>query len=109
VKVKISCPAAESRCAGTVSLRTLRAVTARTAAANSKRAVLTLASGSFSVAGGKVTTVILHLSAKARSLLARSHSLRVRVTIVAHDPAGAKHTEETVATMRALTAKRARA
>jgi hypothetical protein len=102
VKVRISCPAAESRCAGTVSLRTLNAVNASVAgAAKSKAAVLTLATGSFTVAGGKVATLILHLSAKGRSLLARSHSLRIRVTILAHDPAGARHSEQTVITLHA--------
>jgi hypothetical protein len=107
VKVRISCPVAESRCVGTVSLRTLNAVDASIAGtAKSKAAVLTLAIGSFSVAGGKVATVILHLSAKARSLLARSHSLRIRVTILARDPAGARHTEQTIVTLHAPAIKR---
>jgi hypothetical protein len=84
-----------------VSLRTLNAVRAGVAAAKKKAAILTLAKGSFSVAGGKVTTVVLHLSAKGRALLARAHTLKVRATIIAHDPAGAKHTEQTVVTLRA--------
>jgi PKD repeat protein len=96
--VKLSCPAGESTCAGNVTLRTLSAVLA---AAKRKASVLTLASGSFTVPGGKVGSVTLHLSGKARKLLARSHTLRVRATILAHDPAGATHTTVTSITLHA--------
>jgi hypothetical protein len=106
VKIRISCPALEIRCFGTVSLRTLNAVRAAARTHKRKAAVLTLATGSFSVAGGKVTTVVLHLSAKARALLGRAHTLKVRATIIARDPAGAKHTNQTVVTLRAPAAKR---
>jgi hypothetical protein len=94
-----------------VSLRTLNAVRAAartTRTAKKKAAVLTLATGSFSVAGGRVTTVVLHVSARARALVARAHTLKVRATIIAHDPAGAKHTEQTVATLRAPATKHRR-
>jgi subtilase family serine protease len=102
VNVKISCPADESSCAGTVTLRTLAPVPAGAAgAAKTKASVLTLAAGSFTIAGGKVKTVKLQLSARARKLLARSRSLRVRATIAAHDPAGARHTTRTILTLRA--------
>ncbi len=110
VSVKVSCPAGESSCSGTVTLRTLKAVVASLAsAAKSKGSILTLATGSFTVAGGKVTTVKLHLSAKARALLARSHVLRARATIVAHDPVGASHTTQIVVTLRAASARRGKA
>ena len=99
VAVKISCPATESSCAGTVTLRTSGAVVA--SARKPRAAVLSLASGSFTVPGGKVKTITLHLSAKARALLAKSHSLRIRVTIVAHDPAGVTHTTQVVVTLHA--------
>jgi hypothetical protein len=106
VKIRISCPALESRCFGTVSLRTLNAVRAGAARTPKKKAaVLNLATGSFSVAGGKATTVVLYLSARARTLLARAHTLKVRATIIAHDPTGAKHTDQTVVTLRAPAAK----
>ena len=49
---------------------------------------------------------VLHLSAKARALLARLRTLRVRVTIVAQNPAGATHTGQAVATLHAPKAKR---
>lgn len=110
VSVKVSCPAGESSCTGTVTLRTLNAVLASLAGtAKSKRSIVTLATGSFTVAGGKVTTVKLHLSAKARALLARSHVLRARATIVAHDPAGTSHSTQTVVTLRAASARRGKA
>jgi hypothetical protein len=108
VSLKVTCPAGESRCAGTITLRTLTAVIAATGhqSKKSKTAILTLASGSFKVAGGHTTTVRLRISAKARALLARTHVLRARATIVAHDPAGATHTTQTVVTIRAAKAKR---
>jgi hypothetical protein len=70
-------------------------------AAKKKASVLTLATGSFTVAGGKVATVKLHLSAKARVLLARLRTLRARATLVAHDPGGATQTTQTIVTLRA--------
>ena len=104
VTLTVTCPAGESDCSGTVTLRTLGAVSARAAGHKKgkkhRAAVLTLASGSFSVAGGKLQTVTLHLSAKARALLARSHVLRAQATLVAHDSSGATHTTQTVVTLR---------
>ncbi len=106
VSVKISCPAGTSDCTGTVTLRTLTAVSAaRAGAVEAKPAILTLATGAFTVAGGKVAIVVLHLSAKARTLLARSHMLHVRVVILAHNLAGAVHTGYAAATLRAAKAK----
>jgi hypothetical protein len=101
--IKVTCPAGETSCMGTVTLRTLTAVSAGSAkagAAKAKRAILTLASGSFSVAGGGTQTIKLHLSSAARKLLAHSHTLRVRATLVAHDLAGGKHTGVQVLTLR---------
>ncbi len=96
VTLKISCPAGESSCSGSITLRSLEAVSSR-----SGRAPLTLASGSFTVPGGQVRAVTLHLSAKARVLLARSRTLRARTTLLAHDPQGAHHTTVTLVTLRA--------
>lgn len=109
IAVKVSCPAAESTCLGTVTLRTLIAVSARFAhTTRSRAAVLTLAAGSFTVAGGKLTTLELHLSAKARALLARSHLLHARAIVLAHDPAGARHTEQAIVTLRLTQGRAAR-
>jgi len=48
----------------------------------------------------------MHLSEKGRLLLGRSHVLHLRVTIVAHNPAGATHTGQAIATLRVAQAKR---
>ncbi|HTA34051.1 MAG TPA: PKD domain-containing protein [Solirubrobacteraceae bacterium] len=105
VTLEISCPAAETSCAGAVTLRTLGAVIAAGAEGPGKKAsILTLSAGTFTVAGGKVRAVTLHLSSRARALLRRAHTMRVRVTLVAHDPLGAVHTTRTIATLRARSA-----
>ena len=105
--VEISCPAAETSCAGTVTLRTLGAVIAAGADAPSKKAsILTLTAGTFTVAGGKVHAVTLHLSSRARAMLKRAHNMRIRVTLVAHDPLGAVHTTRAIVTLRARSVSR---
>ena len=102
VNVSVSCPVTEIRCEGTVTLRTLTVVRAATGhRRNLKGAFLTLATGSFTIAGGRVATVRLRLSVKARALLARNHVLRARATIGAHDPAGVTHVTHTIVTIRA--------
>jgi hypothetical protein len=107
VTVKVSCAAGVKTCTGTVTLRTLGAVSARVAsgAAEAKASVLTLASGSFSLTGGQAKAITLHLSAKARRLLAHSHSLRAKATIVAHNAEGASHTTLATVTLRAAKKK----
>src|SRR5271166_5655854 len=103
VSVKVTCPIGESACTGTVTLKTLTAVGASATvhqARKRKAAILTLATGTFKVLGGKTTTVKLRLSAEARALLVRTHVLRARATIVAHDPAGATHTTQAIVTVR---------
>ncbi len=79
VTLKLACPAGETSCSGTVTLRTLGAVKA---SAHGKKHVLTLAAGSFTVVGGHVKAVTLRLSAKARALLAHSHVLRAQTTLL---------------------------
>ncbi len=103
VTVGVKCPVGESSCTGTIVLQTLSAVGADVSGHQSnkrKASVLTLARGSFTVAGGRVKTVMLHLSERARALLAQSRQLRVRATILAHDSTGHSHTTETVVTLR---------
>jgi PKD repeat protein len=107
LSLKVSCPAAESMCLGTLTLRTLAPVDAGDAhVARSRAAVLVLAGGPFAVAGGQVTAVKLSLTAKARTLLARSRSLRARASILAHDPAGATHTAQAIITLRMASRRR---
>jgi PKD repeat protein len=102
ITLDISCPVAETSCAGTVTLRTLSAVIAGgTNAPGRKASILTLTAGTFTVAGGKVHAVTLHLSSRARALLKRVHSIHVRATLLAHDPVGAVHTTRTIVTLRA--------
>ncbi|MGD1056616.1 MAG: PKD domain-containing protein [Solirubrobacteraceae bacterium] len=99
--LKVSCPAGADSCSGTVTLKTLKAVVASVAhSAKSKAAILTLATASFSVTAGQVKTITLHLSAKARALLAHSHSVSARATIVAHGPTGLTHTTTVTVTLR---------
>jgi hypothetical protein len=106
--VKISCPAGEKSCSGTVTLRTLKAVVASVGhLAKSKAAVLTLATASFSVTGGQTKTLTLHLSSTGRALLARTHSVSARITIVARDPEGASHTGTSSVTLRPAKGKKA--
>jgi hypothetical protein len=106
VNVNVTCQAGGRSCTGTVTLQTLTAVSASAARHKSKKpkaAILTLAAGSFKVTGGHATTVKLHLFAKARTLLARTHVLHARATIVARDPAATRTTQTTV-TIRAAKA-----
>ena len=85
LSVKVSCPATETLCTGTISLKSAAAVAARAP----KAAILALASAPFKVAGGKSALVTLHLSARARVWLARVHSAHAKATIAGRDPAGA--------------------
>jgi hypothetical protein len=97
--LKVSCPAGETSCSGTVTLRTLGAVKAQV-----KATVLTLATGSFTVPGGSSKAVTLHLSSKAKKLLAHAHSLKAKATLLAHDSTGATRT--TLATVTLKPAKK---
>jgi hypothetical protein len=107
VSVKVRCPLDESRCAGTVTLRTVGAVAASNARVGRTRAtVLTLARHAFAVDGGRVTTVVLHLSSAARNLLARARVMNVRATVFAEDDAGNVHTQQTIVTLHAPAANR---
>ena len=100
--VRVSCPAGGGRCSGTITLRTLGPVGAATGRRpkRSKAGVLTLATGAFTISAGKAAAVKLRLSVRARGLLARAHVLRVRATIVAHNPAGMTYTGYTIVTVR---------
>jgi hypothetical protein len=88
--LKLQCPTGASSCTGTITLKTAKAVVASVgrAAKKPKAAILTLATGSFEIAGGQVKSVTLHLSSTARTLLARSHVLSALATIVARNAKG---------------------
>jgi PKD repeat protein len=112
VGLEVTCPVGESDCAGTVMLRTLGAVSV--SAAHSRRpkkgraAVLTLASGTFTVAGGNRVTVTLRLSPLARALLARTHTVRAQATLAAHDSAGATYSSQIPIVLREAKAAKGR-
>lgn len=84
----ISCVAHAGSCSGTILLRSASAV----AAAHHKKAIVTLATGSFSVTEATSKSITLHLSSSARALLAHLHSLRGKVTLTAHNPADQSRT-----------------
>jgi hypothetical protein len=102
--LKITCPVKAGTCTGTVVVKTAGAVGARSARAG-KKVILTLASGSFSVAEGQVKTIALHLSAKARKLLAKTHTVRGKATITAHNKTATPHTGTASVTLRAVKKK----
>jgi hypothetical protein len=108
VAAVLACPAGESACDGTVTLRTLGAVLTTRGVARSKKVVLTLARGLFSIAGGRRESLSLRLSTAGRRLLARAGTLRARATVVAHDTAGATHTTTGAVTLRAARTGRPR-
>jgi PKD domain len=94
--IKVSCPITEATaCLGTVTLRSLTPVKV-----GRKKTTLTLATVSFNIAGDQTKSVTLHLSGQARSLLLRSHSLRARATVVAHDSASVTRTTTATVTLR---------
>jgi hypothetical protein len=65
-------------CSGATALPVTAKLLTASAVAASRKAVLTLAAGRYTIACGKAVTVKLRLSAKARRLLAVVRSLRVR-------------------------------
>ncbi len=99
--LKLSCPAGVSQCSGTVTVKTISAVAAsRGISAKAKKAILTLASVTFTISGGQAKTVTLHLSSKARQLLAKTHTIRARATIVAQNPQKESHTSTVSLTLK---------
>jgi PKD domain len=109
--LKLQCATGASSCAGTITLKTPKAVVASVGheakAKKPKAAIITLATGSFTLAGGQVKTLTLHLTSTARTLLGRSHDLSALTTILAHDSSGDTHTTTVTVSLRAAkTAKK---
>jgi hypothetical protein len=94
VKLRMSCPAGVTLCAGTVKLRSIGAASARHGVA------VTLASGRFAIPGGGVRAVSLRLTAHAHVLLKHRHKLAALAVIHTHDPTGAQYLRQTVVTLR---------
>jgi hypothetical protein len=108
LSIPVRCAGAGGSCVGTITLRTLSPVSVGAGGHQASKRVVTLASGSFTVAGGRVVAIKLRLSMNARGLLARSHVLHARVTIIARDSAGAALATQSTVTLRAPTATHAR-
>jgi hypothetical protein len=104
VAVRVRCPLQLGGCAGTIVLRTRGAV--RTSAHQRRAAVLTLASGAFQLASGHSATVKLHLSARARALLAREGRMRIAATLVSRGIGGARVVTRSPATLQLLPSRR---
>ena len=96
-------------CEGKVVLRTLEPVTLQARSSGSKpvKAILTVASGTFAVAGGRDAQVRLRVTARVLRLLKRAHTLRVSVTVLRSPGGGATSRSRSVITLRLSTAKRA--
>jgi len=101
LSIPVRCPGTAGACAGSITLRTLSAVSLASSGHLASKRVLTLARGSFTVAGGRVVTVKLRLSASARGLLERARLLHVRATILARDNGGVARAKQTTVTLRA--------
>jgi cell wall-associated NlpC family hydrolase len=95
ITVKIACPNSTGTCTGKVTVKTLMAVLAANAGHHGK-VILTLASGNFTAPAGRTSSVALRLSANGRSLLARTRTLRARVTVTGWAPKGIQQTTVTI-------------
>jgi hypothetical protein len=96
---------------GTATLTTLHAVLARAArgrAPKGSRRLLTLATGAFTVPGGRTHQITLRLRPRGRRLIARRHSLSALVTLNAHDSAGTDRTTRVTVALHLAKARRGR-
>jgi PKD repeat protein len=98
--IVLSCPAGAPICSGTVTLQALVAGTAKRGK-KQKTTEVTLASGSFTLAGGSHKHIAVHLSAKALALLAHAHTLHAQLTIVARGSTGSTRTTRIPVLVRA--------
>ena len=99
VKLKISCAASGASCSGSVTL-----TSAAAHASKAKQKALTLGAASFTIAAGKTQTVTVHLSAKARKLLASGHAVKALAKILLRVTGGPAHTISATVTLRAAVA-----
>jgi hypothetical protein len=96
--LKLRCATGASSCTGTITLKTAKAVAA---GKSKKKAILTLATGSFTLAGGQLKSLTLHLSSTARSMLVRSHFLSALATLVARNATAETATTKESVSLRA--------
>jgi PKD repeat protein len=89
VSVTVSCPTTKATCAGTVQIKTARAIASASHGKKAKKKTqLVLGQGSFSLSAGNSQTVSVRLSAKGKALLATEKRLSVLVVVAAHDSNG---------------------
>jgi Subtilase family len=100
VLVKVRCPPGAGLCTGTITLRTMQALGTGSGHGSTRR-VITLATASFRIAGGRTMTVKLHLRPAVRRLLRRYRHLHVRALIVSHGASGAAYTAARAVTIYA--------
>lgn len=85
VKLKVTCPAGETRCDGSVQLRTAAKVKP---ASGSRRRVLTLGSKSFAIGGGQTQSLTIKVGRSSSTALRKLRRLRVKALATATDAAG---------------------
>jgi hypothetical protein len=86
----VTCPAGEQRCAGTIQLRTVRAVTgARAVAAQKrKRRRVTLGTKRYTLKGGERQRIHVRVNKSGRRLVRKRKRVRVRATFTTRDQSG---------------------
>jgi hypothetical protein len=105
--VKVACPASVHSCTGTVTIHSLGVVPATLArGAHRKAAILTLATATYTVAGGRAKVLAMRLTRRALDLLRRRRVLRARATVVARDPAGKSDSTQVNVLLREREVKR---
>jgi PKD repeat protein len=107
--VTLYCASGQASCSGTLTLRALVAH-ASSHGRKDKPTEVTLASGTFAIAGASRKRVELRLSSRARAILlgARSHMLEADLTIFARSPAGATRTSRVPVLVHAAVAAKSR-
>ncbi|HWX73734.1 MAG TPA: fibronectin type III domain-containing protein, partial [Solirubrobacteraceae bacterium] len=91
VRVALSCPAGVGVCAGTIILRLRSGASARThggGRGKSRRALVTVAVGSYAIAAGRSAALDLVLSRTGRRALARARRVSAQLMLVVREPGG---------------------
>jgi outer membrane protein assembly factor BamB len=104
--IRLACASWTGACRGTITLRTLAAVAARSARA--RKSILTLGEGRFNIRGGHRKALTLLMGPRARRLLLRERQLRASVTIAMRDSSRTLLVVHARATLRLATSHRRR-
>jgi hypothetical protein len=87
--VLVSCPVGASTCTGNITLHALTAARSASRNRHTVKHTVLLATGPFTVAGGRVATLRLKLSSRAKALLKRARVLHARATLTPSSGGGA--------------------